>query len=114
MDLILGFILIGIGVILGWYFREYYAMRVVHKLLEQVAEEGDEVEDESIVDRIKMRLERHGEVIYAFKDEDDSFIAQGKDLHELDAAIVARFPGKKFSVREQDLIDIKADYHEPV
>ena len=113
MDLILGFILIGIGVILGWYFREYYAMRVVHNLLKEVGEQVED-EEEPSGDRIKMRLERHGEVIYAFKDEDDSFIAQGKDLHELDKAIVARFPGQKFSVREQDLIDIKADYHEPV
>ena len=96
---------IGIGVVIGWKLREYHAMKTVHAFLKEAEEQLDE-QDEN---RTKMRLERHGELIYAFEQENDSFIAQGKDLEDLDKAIVARFPGKKFSVQEQNLIDIKAD-----
>ncbi len=108
------FIILGgaiiVGFLAGWHAREAYAMRVVDSLLkESVRQEQEELES-----RTKMRLEKQGDVIYAFTHDTDEFIAQGKDLEELDNAIVARFPGKKFSVQEQNLIDIKANYHEPV
>jgi hypothetical protein len=111
-NIIVIFALICIGFAAGWYFREYYAMRIVKTMLKDLEEQVSKEEPEE--DRIKMRLEKENGIIYAFKDEDNSFIAQGKDLVELDEAIVARFPGKKFSVREQNLIDIKAEYHESV
>ena len=53
-------------------------------------------------------------MIYAFVVENDEFIAQGKDLTELDKAIQARFPGRKFSIQEQNLKDLEVEYHEPV
>lgn len=108
------FIILGIaiffGIIIGWHARERYAMRVVHQLLERVDEQHEADEEE----RTKMRLEKHGEMIYAFIVENDEFIAQGKDLHELDKAMQVRFPGRKFSVEEQNLKDIAVEYHEPV
>jgi hypothetical protein len=109
--IILGFVL-GIGIAIGWVARERVAMRIVDRLIKE-AEEA-QTKEQTTEDRTKMRLERHGNLIYAFDVENDSFIAQGKDLEDLDTAIVARFPGKKFSVQEQNLIDIKANYHESV
>lgn len=93
-----------IGVYLGWQAREQYAIRQVHRLLEERGIDLDEEEVEE--ERTKMRLEIHSGLIYAFTDEDDSFIAQGKDLSELDTAIQSRFPGKKFSVREDNLKEV--------
>ena len=98
------------GIMLGWHLREQYAMRVVNQLLKDVQETKEQEEGE----RTKMRLERNGGFIYAFENDTDAFIAQGTDLIDLDKNIVAKFPGRKFSVQEQNLIDIKADYHEPV
>ena len=97
-----------VGLIVGWQAREQYAIRQVHRLLE---ERGIDLDEEAEVeeDRKKMRLERHSGLIYAFADEDDSFISQGKDLSDLDMAIQARFPGKKFSVREDNLKEIGAE-----
>jgi hypothetical protein len=112
MEIIIIFIVALVGFAFGWHAREQWAIRQVHRLLE--SGELFPKEEEASEDRTKMRLERHGEVIYAFTVEDDSFIAQGKDLDDLDKAITARFPGKKFSVQEQNLIDIKAEYHESV
>lgn len=90
---------------MGWRLREYFAMRKVAELLEQ-AEELVEEEPES--DRVKIRLERHGDMLYAFDEETHTFIAQGADLNALDKAIQVRYPDKKFSIREQNLIDIRA------
>ena len=109
MEFIILIIAVVFGFYFGWQARELWAMRQVHALLKH-AEEEQEPEG----DRTKMRLEMHTDVIYAFNDEDDSFIAQGTDLHDLDKAIQARFPGKKFSVREDNLKEIGAQYHESV
>lgn len=112
MELIILVIVFGFGVAIGWVSRERYAMRVVSELIKQAEAEAEEHPPEK--DRTRMLLERHGELIYAFEADGHTFIAQGKDLEDLDKAICARFPGKKFSVQEQNLIDIKADYHESV
>jgi len=94
-----------VGFIIGWQAREQWAIKQVKRILE----EGDfqlEGEPDEEEERMRMRLEKHSGLIYAFADEDDSFIAQGADLSELDTAIQARFPGKKFSVREDNLKEI--------
>ena len=99
------------GIVAGWNLRELYAIRKVKQLIEQAEEMVESEEPEPT--RTKMRLERHGEVIYAYE-EDGGFIAQGKDLLDLDSAIQKRYPDKKFSVREDNLKDIGASYHESV
>ncbi len=101
-----------VGVFMGWHLRELYAIRKVKELIQQAEELAESEEPEP--SRTKMRLERHGEVIYAFEHETDSFIAQGKDLLDLDAAIQKRYPDKKFSVQEDNLKEIGAKYHESV
>jgi hypothetical protein len=100
------------GVFMGWHLRELHAMRKVKQLIEHAELIAEQEEEEP--SRTKMRLERHGEVIYAFEHETDTFIAQGKDLLALDAAIQKRFPDKKFSVQEDNLKEIGEKYHESV
>jgi hypothetical protein len=94
----------------GWQSREAYAMHVVRRILEE-AEEMQEPEEEP---RQKMVLEKHNDVIYAYTDDNHEFMAQGKDLFELDTAIQARYPGKKFAIREDNLKEIAVEYHESV
>ena len=105
-DILIYIIVLVVGFVFGWIMREQYAMYIVSKLISQVETEVEEEREE----RTKMRLERNGDFIYAFEHDTDAFIAQGTDLVELDKNIVAKFPGRKFSVQEQNLIDIKADY----
>jgi hypothetical protein len=112
MEILILFIAAIIGFGFGWHAREAWAIRQVHRLLE--SGELFQKEEEPEEDRTKMRLEVQSDVIYAFSDEDNSFIAQGKDLFDLDKAIQARFPGKKFAVREDNLKEIGAKYHESV
>jgi hypothetical protein len=112
MEFVILFGALLVGILVGWELREKWAIRQVHRLLEEGEIKLNKVEEEE-EERTKMRLEKHSDLIYAFTEEDDSFIAQGKDLHELDAAIQARFPGKKFSIRESNLEDIGVK-HEPI
>jgi hypothetical protein len=105
MEFVILFGALMIGIYLGWEAREQWAIRQVRRLLDSgelftEAETGEEEE------RTKMRVEKHSDLLYAFTVEDDNFIAQGKDLEELDKAIQARFPGKKFSIQEDNLTDI--------
>lgn len=113
MEFVILFGALFIGFYAGWQFRELWAMRQVKRLLEdgdiQLHKIEEEPEEE---ERTKMRLEQHGTLIYAFEEETDSFIAQGTDLFDLDKAIQARFPGKKFSVRESNLSEVGS--HDPV
>ena len=77
MELIILFVAVFIGIGMGWYLREYAAMRKVHQMLRD-SEELFNAEERTDANRTKMRLERHGEVIYAYKEEDDTFIADRK------------------------------------
>jgi predicted negative regulator of RcsB-dependent stress response len=105
------FVMLALGFVLGWHMRERHAIKQIEMILEsdEYAEAVQETES-----RTKMRLERHGGLILAYVEEDNSFIAQGEDLEALDKAIQARFPGRKFSIQEQNLIDIRVNYHESV
>ncbi len=99
MEFVILFGALIVGFFAGWQFRELWAMRQVRLLLQegqlQVKEEDEE--------RTKMRLEFNSGTIFAYSEEDGSFIAQGADLNALDRAIQARFPGRKFSVKEDNL-----------
>jgi hypothetical protein len=106
MEFIILFGALMVGVLLGWEAREKWAIRQVHRLLADGEIQLNRVEDEEEEERTKMRVEKHSDLLYAFTVEDDSFIAQGKDLFELDAAIQARFPGKKFLIQEDNLKEI--------
>ena len=107
MDILILCLAHAFGILIGWNLRERVAMKIVEKMMDDI----QQVEEE---ERTKMRLETHSGVIYAYTADGNHFIAQGVNLNELDKAIIARFPGKKFSVQEQNLIDIKAEYNESV
>ena len=107
MEFVILFGALIVGIYLGWEAREQWAIRQVRRLLEDGDINLSKIEtDEPEEERTKMRVEKHSDLLYAFTVEDDNFIAQGKDLEELDKAIQARFPGKKFSIQEDNLKDI--------
>ena len=99
------FIILGgalvVGFFVGWHTREIHAMNKVRRILEEVEEAQDE--EDAKADRLT--LERHGEVVYAF-DGSDTFLAQGSSLEELDDAIQARFPGRKFLIKESNIKEV--------
>lgn len=44
----------------------------------------------------KLKVERHGDMLYVFAEDTDEFLAQGKTLQEALAVIEKRFPNKTF------------------
>jgi hypothetical protein len=101
MDILILIIVAIIFFFAGWQSREAYAMHIVKRILEDAEEEQEK--EQSSADRL--RLERHGEVLYAFTAEDE-FIAQGVDLATLDEAIQKRFPGRKFLIKQSNLNEV--------
>jgi len=90
-----------VGFLAGWYAREAHAIHKVRQILEEV----EEAQEEADAKTDRMTLERHGEVVYAF-DDSDTFLAQGSSLEELDDAIQARFPGRKFLIKESNIKEV--------
>lgn len=113
MDILVTIVVALVFFFAGWHAREAYAIHIVNGMLDELEAEASSVEPED-QPREKMVLEKHGDVIYAYTDENHEFMAQGKDLHELDSAIQARYPGKKFAIREDNLKEIAVEYHDPV
>ena len=71
------------------------AYGIVHWVGQQLVQRLEAaVEQESAQPRrIEMKVERHGDIWYAFDAVNDDFVCQGLDLKELKANFVKRFPG---------------------
>jgi hypothetical protein len=95
-----------IGCIIGWYAREQVAINTIKRIIAEAEAEAEDFETEKSPDRL--RLERHGEVIYAYSE--DEFIGQGADLTTLDEVIQKRFPGRKFLVQKENLEEMAAEH----
>jgi hypothetical protein len=104
MDILILCLVLAFGILIGWNLRERVAVRLVEKMLSEIQEDSQENPDVT-----RMRLEKHSDVIYAYS-EDDTFIAQGNSLKDLDLAIRKRFPDRKFSVREENLKSLGVNY----
>lgn len=52
---------------------------------------------------IPSRIEEHGGYLYLYNDETHDFIAQGKDMEELNKNAKIRFPDKLFNVPQEVL-----------
>lgn len=100
MDFDFGSFLIGLFVGLG---LAYIIIHQIGKMIFRKLEAAVEAEvEQKAKDRISMKVERHGDVLYAFNADNDDFICQGADLAELKRNFIARFPGRDGSVEGVD------------
>ena len=58
--------------------------------------EQDNLEDTAEEDATAVKVERHGDMLYAYTKHDDQFVAQGKNLQELLDQVKHKFPNQKF------------------
>ena len=56
---------------------------------------------EQATDSIEIKIEKHGEMLYAFKMENDEFIGQGKNREELLDVFRKRFNNVTFTVSKE-------------
>ena len=64
--------------------------RIIYNRLAEAMEERVE-QDEA--QRIEMKVEQHGDMLYAFRSDNDGFVCQGTNLQELKQQFTKRFPG---------------------
>ena len=90
-------ILVGLGIAYGiirMLGKMLYNKLVDEGVIKSVEEEAAEKETK----RIEMMVEQHGDVLYAFRKDNDDFICQGSDFAELRTNFSKRFPGHTGSV----------------
>ena len=73
----------------------------MQKLME-LAEELQEEEQEYI----KIVIEKHDGMFFVYEENEKTFLAQASSKEELDKSLRARFPGKLFAVKEENLIEV--------
>ena len=84
--------LLGIGVGIGISYLVVWILgRAIYRRLEAALEEKQEETDAK---RINMKVERHGDLLYAFREDNDGFVCQGTDLKDLKQQFTKRFPGQ--------------------
>jgi hypothetical protein len=99
--------LVGIlgGLIIGWYAREWYAMRKIKKLMNNF---GDDMLDELKKKIIDITIEKSGDVFFVYRKDDGTFLAQGTDIEKLSDILMEKFPGKLFNCSSEDLAALEA------
>lgn len=98
-------ILIGVTIIAftwGWNTREQVAQRQNRKFFEKLVEKAQE-EQEQLV---RIKIEKHEGILYAYQYEDSLFIAQANDRKELESKLAEKFPGKRFGCSEENLKEV--------
>lgn len=77
---------------------------VYNRLMAQVEQEVAIAEETK---RIEMKVEKHGDILYAFRKDNNDFVCQGVDFAELKRHFVQRFPGHNGTI-----VDAAKDLHE--
>ena len=90
-------ILVGLGIAYG--IIRMLGKMLYNKLVEDgVIKSVEEEQAESETKRIEMKVEKHGDILYAFRKDNDDFVCQGSNFEELRANFASRFPGYTGSV----------------
>lgn len=76
-----------VGLLIGWKFREYTAVRKINKMLRENAEKSEKVEQ----NKITVKIEKHNDIFYLFNTETNEFLTQGKDKEEIQTNLKLRF-----------------------
>ena len=104
-----------IGLYVGWKASSIWIRYTLNELLEEVGltpqqrkqlkEHCDakvaEVEEEDPREIIEVKIEKIGDVMYAYTVDEDQFMAQGSTIEQLFQALQARYKEIRFVVREQ-------------
>lgn len=89
---------LAVGIGISYLIVKWIGRMIYRRLEEAVASAVDQQESETKSTRINMKVERHGDVLYAFREDNDGFVCQGTDLKELKQQFTKRFPGQVGSV----------------
>jgi hypothetical protein len=74
------------GYVTGWWSHS----RLIRALLSRALEDTEDDEP------VKLRVERHGDAIYLYREDTNEFLAQGATLQEALDLVEKRFPNEQF------------------
>jgi hypothetical protein len=106
MDLLTTLLFIALAFYLGWVLRGVVVLsnlsedpdRII-KILEKIKkinEEGQATTNSTNASGTELRIERVGDILYAYSKDDNQFVAQGTDLASVLESAKKRFPGTVF------------------
>lgn len=98
-------ILLGVAVvsfIWGWNTRETVARKQSERFFQRLVER--EIEEQEQLVRIK--IEKHNGMLFAYHADNSLFIAQANDRKELEEKLCEQFPGKRFGCSEENLKEV--------
>lgn len=93
-------IVLVVGITVGWYIREWYAMRIMRKIVDNAQEQFKETIKDTVVDAY---IEKAGDTFFVYRKEDNKFLAQGQDINSLSDILQEQFPGKYFNIPSDQL-----------
>ena len=83
----MSFLIFIVGILLGWKFREYTAVRKMQKMMKRAEEETSKPP----INKITVNIEKHNNMFYLFNKETDEFVIQGKTKEEILENLKKRF-----------------------
>lgn len=116
-DTLLYIIVFACGAFVGYKVNEMFMVWIFRKMIDDAglttkdldtftnhwkAKLGADHEDDSVtLEQIEVKIEKHNDQLYAFKLENDEFIAQGKDKEALLDAIEKRMNNVKLIISQE-------------
>jgi hypothetical protein len=99
--IVVGVIIIGFSI--GWNLREIVARVQTNRILADIEQE---LEQEKQSEVIRITIEKHNDMLFAYHKDSSQFITQATDRKELEKKLAELYPGKTFGVTPQNLIEI--------
>jgi hypothetical protein len=83
----------------GYEYREKEAIQKLDNLMETIVEQEEE-------NTIRIKLEEVNGMFFVYREDDDTFMGQGKTKKEITEVLNARFPDKRFTAHEKNLKEV--------
>lgn len=85
--------------VIGWYAREKYAIYKTKLFFDSMEAQNEEPEDniKSIV------IEKQEGIFLVYSRDDNTFMAQGSSIEELEDNLATRYPGTRFGASPENL-----------
>lgn len=99
-------IIVVVGFVAGWYAREWHATIVMNRFVEKFEERAKDALEEIRENLIKIKIEKHNDMLFVYGLEDDEFMAQGSTRKELEDNLRKRYPGKSFAAEADNLKEV--------
>lgn len=106
-DSIPSLLLIGIGIVVGWFLREWYAVRKLEQLKEvfEQMQHNDE-------DKIPIVVEIKDKQLFVYERDTLKYLAHGSNEKDVTKILKERFPGKVFEASPEDLLKLTSFQNE--